>query len=135
MDHVPPAVRRRIMSRIHGTDTQPEMTVRRLVHSLGLRYRLHCRDLPGTPDLVFPRWKCVLFVHGCFWHQHTCPRGRRPTTNVDFWNDKLEANMRRDRRNIASLKALEWSVLVVWECQIKDAAALTVRIRKFFATH
>lgn len=109
------------MSRIRSKDTKPELTVRRLVHSLGYRYRLHVADLPGKPDLVFPSRRCVIFVHGCFWHRHKgCQRCRLPKSRLDFWKPKLEANKRRDVTNKRGLTQLGWRYLVVWECQVKD---------------
>ena len=99
IDHFTPAVRSRVMSRVRSKDSKPELVVRRLVHRMGFRYRLHRRDLPGSPDLVFARSKKVIFVHGCFWHQHDCARGTRPSSNREFWNAKLDANIQRDQRN------------------------------------
>jgi len=109
------------MSRVRGKDTKPEMAVRRLVHGMGFRYRLHRRDLPGIPDLVFPRLKKVIFIHGCFWHRHSdpyCKLARLPKSRIDFWKPKLEANRRRDIKNKRNLIRLGWEVLVVWECEI-----------------
>jgi len=119
------------MARIRGRNTKPEMRVRRLVHGLGYRYRLHKRDLPGTPDLVFAARRKAIFVHGCFWHQHQCPRGSQPTSNTAFWKTKLRQNVERDRKNIAELAAAGWSVLVVWECETKSTASLAKRITRF----
>ena len=119
------------MSRIRGKDTASEMLVRRLVYRMGIRYRLHRRDLPGTPDLVFSTRRKVIFVHGCFWHQHDCGRGKRPSSNVEFWNVKLDGNLRRDRANVESLKKQDWGVLVVWECELKDPDKLSHRIEWF----
>ena len=124
--------RKRCMSRIKGKDTTPEMVVRSLVHALGYRFRLHRKDLPGKPDLVLPRHKKVIFVHGCFWHMHTCKKGKStPATNVKFWKNKREGNKKRDRRNIAALKKQGWEVLVVWECQLKNPDKLQQRIADF----
>lgn len=120
------------MSLVRCKDTRPEMLVRRLVHSLGYRYRLHVRDLPGAPDLVFPRFKAVLFVHGCFWHQHSCTNGNRmPKSRVAFWRAKLEGNKARDQRQRQRLRRLGWRVLVVWECQLRDLEKLAGRIATF----
>lgn len=123
------------MSRVRSKDTKPEMRVRRLVHGLGYRYRLHARDLPGRPDLVFrPRCK-VIFVHGCFWHRHEgCSRNRIPKSpeRRQFWRDKLDGNVRRDRRNQAALREMGWDVLVIWECETKgESERLIDRIRAF----
>lgn len=131
IDRISTTIRSQIMSQIKGKNTKPEMRVRRLVHSLGYRYRLHRRDLPGNPDLVFPRRQKVIFVHGCFWHQHDCPRGTRPTSNQEFWNSKLDKNIQRDMDNISMLTTLGWAVLVVWQCETKNLEQLGGRIRDF----
>ena len=123
--------RSRIMSRIKGRDTKPEIRIRRLVHGLGYRYRLYRRDLPGTPDLVFPGRRKIIFVHGCFWHQHDCPRGSRPSSNKRFWKAKLRKNVERDNKNISALIAAGWSILIIWECEIKSLTALSARITSF----
>mgnify|MGYP000862603405 CR=1 FL=1 len=108
------------MASVRQRDTGPEMRLRRALHRLGLRYRLHDRRLPGSPDLVFPRFKAVVFVHGCFWHVHKgCKFATEPASRKDFWREKFEANKKRDRRNYDSLLASGWRVLVVWECAIK----------------
>ena len=130
-DRISPALRSRNMSRVRSKDTASEMLVRRLVHAMGYRYRLHRRDLPGTPDLVFSSLRKVIFVHGCFWHQHDCKRGKRPSSNVRFWNEKLDGNARRDKANILALQEKDWSVLVVWECETKKLDLLSRRIEAF----
>jgi DNA mismatch endonuclease, patch repair protein len=108
------------MSRIKGRDTKPELIVRSFVHRLGYRFRLYRKDLPGKPDIVLPRHKKIIFVHGCFWHMHNCKNGRvKPATRAKFWQDKRTDNKERDRRNIQTLKKLGWGVLVVWECQVR----------------
>jgi len=108
------------MSRIRGTDTGPEMAVRRIVHGMGFRYKLHARALPGTPDLVFPKLGKIIFVHGCFWHQHPgC--GRQPKSRLDFWKPKLFQNRERDLRNRRKLRSLGWRILIVWECTYQRA--------------
>ena len=120
------------MALVRGRDTRPEMVVRRLVHRLGFRYRLHRDDLPGTPDLVFPSRRKVIFVHGCFWHQHddpACWRSRLPKTRQEFWLPKLEANRVRDQRVIAALRADGWDPIVVWECQTTPTRLSTLRAR------
>lgn len=120
------------MSRIKGRDTKPELIVRSLVHRLGFRFRLHRKDLPGKPDIVLPRHRKVIFVHGCFWHIHNCKNGRvRPATNPLFWQDKRAGNKERDKRNILVLKKLGWEVLVIWECQLKDVEKLNHNLRTF----
>lgn len=111
--------RRYNMSRIRGRDTRPEMLVRQGLHARGLRFRLHRRDLPGRPDLVFPRYRVAMFVHGCFWHGHNCPMFTWPRTRREFWQEKITKNRGRDRRTHASLKMRGWRVLTVWECALR----------------
>ena len=133
-DTLSPEARSLLMSRIRGKDTKPEMIVRRLAHGLGYRFRLHRKDLPGRPDLVFPRLRKVVFVHGCFWHRHDCPRGTIPKTNNEFWTAKLARNMERDAATLAALKSAGWSALVVWECETKDEAVLGDRLNTFLGS-
>src|SRR4051812_25214837 len=123
------------MRRVRSKDTLPEMVVRSLIHRMGYRYRLHSRDLPGTPDVVFRRVKKVIFVHGCFWHRHVCQRAALPSSNVDYWRSKQEKNSQRDRLNRASLLSAGWEVMVVWECEIrdKDKEGLCERLRDFLS--
>ncbi len=133
-DTLTPAERSERMSRVKGRHTAPEMLVRRVVHGLGYRYRLHRRDLPGCPDLAFGNRKKVIFVHGCFWHRQgdsACKLARLPKSRLDFWIPKLEANRTRDEKNQARLKAMGWDSLVIWECQLGDRASLEERIRSF----
>lgn len=120
------------MARVRSKNSRPELLVRKLVYSLGYRYRLYQRDLPGSPDLVFrPRQK-VIFVHGCFWHRHAkCALARMPKSRVDFWSEKLEGNRRRDERNKRALAREGWRVLTIWECQLRDTSRLEARIRRF----
>jgi DNA mismatch endonuclease (patch repair protein) len=119
------------MAAIRGSNTRPELAVRRAMHKAGLRFRLHRRDLPGTPDLVFPRYRTAVFVHGCFWHRHPrCKNARLPATNAEWWRTKLRANQGRDRRQQRELTAAGWRVLVVWECQLGDDRTLRVLERK-----
>lgn len=137
IDTVSAERRSEIMSRIRGKDTKPEMRVRRMVHAMGYRYRLHRKDLPGRPDMTFPRLGKIIMVHGCFWHQHDdpdCPANRRPKSNQDYWNAKLDRNMVRDAENYSALRELGWEVLVVWECQLKDTAALSARLETFLSS-
>jgi DNA mismatch endonuclease (patch repair protein) len=131
-----PAERSRVMAAVKSKHTKPELTLRRLVHGLGYRYRLHGRDLPGTPDLVFPSRRKVINVSGCFWHMHTCGRCRIPATRREFWVAKLERNKARDRRTRRALKKLGWDVLTVWECQLLPAKRdrLTTRLMTFLET-
>jgi len=124
--------RSRIMRAVKGADTTPELAVRRLAHSMGYRFRLHRNDLPGKPDLTFPRLRKVIFVHGCFWHGHDCPRGARvPVQNRDYWTRKVARNMERDRSAQSALQRLGWKSLVVWECEIKDQNRLRRALRRF----
>ncbi len=131
-DTLTPEQRSKLMSRIRSRDTVPEMMVRRLVHGMGYRYRLHRRDLPGTPDLVFGPRRKVIFVHGCFWHLHEgCPLARRPKSRREFWGPKLEGNRLRDQRNLSELERLGWDVLVIWECEVKKETSLPQIIQAF----
>lgn len=126
--------RSRTMRAVKSRDTGAEMVVRRLVHSLGYRYRLHRKDLPGAPDLVFPARRAVIFVHGCFWHQHDCPRGDRvPKTRREYWLPKLRRNRERDLNQQERLRKQGWRVLVVWECEIRDEPHMRRRIRRFLS--
>src|SRR5450756_1265993 len=131
-DTLTSAQRSERMSRVKGRHTAPEMLVRKVVHGLGYRYRLHRRDLPGCPDLTFGNRKKVIFVHGCFWHRHpdsACKLARLPKSRLEFWIPKLDANRARDVDNEKKLKLLGWEVLSVWECQLKDQALLKRNIR------
>lgn len=131
-DTMSPEERSRRMSLVRSIDTKPEMAVRRLVHSLGYRYRLHGSDLPGRPDLVFRSRRAVVFVHGCFWHRHEgCSLARLPKSRVEFWMAKLEGNRERDARKVVALKEAGWRVLVVWECELKNMEVLAERLRRF----
>src|ERR1700730_6100869 len=135
-DVMTPEQRSRCMSRIRSKDTKPEWIVRRMVHSLGFRYRLHRKDLPGKPDLVFPRLRKLIFVHGCFWHLHKCRLGRvKPGTNADFWEKKRSSNSLRDRRNKRLLKSRGWSVLVLWECQTKKPELIRKLVSEFLTSN
>lgn len=134
-DNLSSEQRRYTMSRVHGKNTKPELVVRRLLFSLGYRYRLHRQDLPGKPDLVFSARRKVIFVHGCFWHGHDCRAGqKRPKTNQEYWLNKLSKNRLRDIENQAKLMKLGWHVFVVWECQIKDLKQLTIDLQHFLET-
>ncbi len=112
-----------MMAAVKGKNTKPELIVRRALHAAGFRFRLHRRDLPGRPDIVLPRHRTAVFVHGCFWHGHDCRRGRRPSTNVDFWGPKLDRNVERDLANQAALEAAGWQVVTIWECSLADGTA------------
>jgi DNA mismatch endonuclease, patch repair protein len=125
VDWLTPEQRSRNMSAIRAKDTKPELMVRKLVFSLGYRYRLHVKDLPGRPDLVFPKRRKIIDVRGCFWHRHTCKDGARtPEANAEYWAPKIERNTQRDRENGEKWKRLGWDVCVLWECEIKDNEAL-----------
>jgi len=128
--------RSRIMAKVKGKDTKPELVVRSLLHRMGYRFRLHRRDLPGNPDIVLPKYKKVIFVHGCFWHGHKgCPRSKRPTTNVDFWNAKLDKTIERDSMNIHKLKNKGWEPIVVWGCEVKDIGNLSEKLNAFLKNY
>lgn len=131
MDNLTPAQRSLTMSRIRAKDTKPELIVRNLVHCLGFRFRLHRRDLPGCPDLVLPRHRKPIFVHGCFWHMHRCCFGKViPRSNADYWQAKREGNRQRDRKNRVALRRLRWDVFVVWECWTHDQDTLRKPIER-----
>lgn len=133
-DKLTPVRRSANMAAIRSKDTSPELIVRRLVTALGHRYRLHRKDLPGKPDIVFGPKRKVIFVHGCFWHQHaraSCLDGRRPKSNTGYWTPKLLRNVARDRDHRAALRKQGWHVLVVWECEAKDLARLSAKLAKF----
>ena len=120
------------MARVRSADTSPELAVRKLLHRLGYRFRLHRRDLPGTPDICFPGRRKAIFVHGCFWHRHEgCRRTTTPRTRRSFWTEKFRDNVARDRGNLNDLAALGWSVLVIWECETADPETLASRLAGF----
>ncbi|MDE0173347.1 MAG: DNA mismatch endonuclease Vsr [Defluviicoccus sp.] len=133
--HAIPDHRSDHMRRIRKTDTKPEMIVRRLAHGLGYRFRLYRRDLPGTPDLVFPRLRKIIFVHGCFWHQHAgCRLARKPKSRREYWLPKLERNVERDHIAQDELRSRDWSILTIWECETKDAKTLKARVSAFLGS-
>lgn len=135
MDIVDRKRRSEMMSRIKWRDTTPELAVRRMAHRLGFRFRLYRKDLPGHPDLVFPRHRAVVLVHGCFWHRHSgCPYAYTPKTRVQFWTDKFSQNVDRDHRNEDALKRLGWQVLVLWECEIRNEAAVQKRLLNYLGS-
>lgn len=122
------------MALVKGSDTKPEMVVRRLLHGMGYRYRLHRKDLPGRPDIVFGKRRKVIFVHGCFWHRHddpTCRLARLPKSRLEFWEPKLTANARRDARHQQALRKAGWKILVVWECELRHSEHLENKLRDF----
>jgi len=116
--------RSQVMSRIRGKDTKPEKFIRNALHRIGYRYRLHVSDLPGKPDLVFPKYKAVIFVHGCFWHGHNCHLFKWPKSRVEFWETKIMKNRENDNNSVNNLKTLGWRILLVWECAIKGKTKL-----------
>jgi DNA mismatch endonuclease (patch repair protein) len=124
MDTLTKEERSALMSKIRGKNTIPEMRVRKFLWSHGYRYRLHRKDLPGTPDIVFPSRHKVVFVHGCFWHGHECRKGKLPKTRTEYWRGKIERNKERDAKSIESLKKLGWEPFTVWECQSKVESTL-----------
>jgi DNA mismatch endonuclease (patch repair protein) len=132
MDNLTARQRSETMRRVHSVDTSPELALRRFLHRLGYRYRLHDPALPGKPDLVFPSRRKIIFVHGCFWHGHACPAGRnRPVSNTGYWGAKLARNQTRDRKHGRCLRALGWRVMVVWECQLANLDRIADRITRF----
>lgn len=132
IDPLSPTQRSERMSRVKGRNTAPERKICSLLDTMRYCYRLHQRDLPGSPDIVFPYRRKVIFVHGCFWHRHHCPNGKRtPRSRLSFWVPKLESNQQRDRRKMRELIKLGWNILVIWECQLKDESKLKDRIKGF----
>ena len=124
--------RSEIMSNIRSYGTNPEIFVRSLVHRMGFRFRLHRNDLPGSPDIVLPKHKKVIFIHGCFWHGHkNCNRSKRPSTNLSFWNKKLDSNIKRDRQNLIETRKKGWDYLVLWSCEIKKKDIIVKKLNKF----
>lgn len=132
MSQRPTDQRSRIMRAVKSRNTSPEMTLRRMLHAAGYRFRLHRKDLPGSPDIVLPGRKAVVFMHGCFWHGHDCARGaRQPKANADYWRNKISRNVQRDAANERALRASGWRVKIVWECELKDRALVMDRLRSF----
>lgn len=134
VDTLSPEARSARMARIRGKDTAPEWVVRRLLHAMGFRYRLHRKDLPGRPDIVFPGRRKAIFVHGCYWHGHGCRIGRLPKTNVSFWERKIATNRARDARSILDLQSEGWAVLVVWQCETRNGAELRDKLAGFLGS-
>jgi DNA mismatch endonuclease (patch repair protein) len=132
MDTLTPEQRSKRMSLVKSKDTAVELRVRRLVYAMGYRYRLHRKDLPGKPDMVFTSRRAAIFIHGCFWHRHEgCKLARLPKSKLEFWREKLETNKARDKRNLAALAKDGWRTLVVWECETKNLETLAERLRRF----
>ena len=132
MDKVSPQQRSRNMAAVRTKNTAPELLVRSELHRLGLRFRLHQAGLPGSPDIVLKKHGVAVFVHGCFWHSHSCPRGKIPESRPEFWLPKLQRNSTRDKARAAELRELGWRILVVWECETRDPAALRLRLKRYF---
>jgi DNA mismatch endonuclease (patch repair protein) len=127
--------RSRIMAQVHSKDTTPELIVRSTIHRLGYRFSLSAKKLPGKPDIVLSRFHKLIFVHGCFWHQHkNCKASKKPSSNSEYWNNKLDRNILRDRKNTASLKKSGWDVLIIWECQIRNTISLSNKLANFMKT-
>jgi DNA mismatch endonuclease (patch repair protein) len=131
VDTLTPKQRSAAMAAVTGKNTGPELVVRKLLYGLGYRYRLHVKDLPGRPDIVFRKRRCVVFVNGCFWHGHDCPRGSAPSSNVEFWERKIGKNRERDSRVQHELRKDGWRMLTVWQCETKDRARLLRRLSRF----
>ena len=131
MDTRTPEKRSEIMSAVRTKDTGPEFIVRKLLSAQGYRYRLHRKDLPGCPDIVFPSRRKAMFIHGCFWHGHRCAKGRLPKSRLRYWKPKIIGNKKRDVRNLSKLRRLGWSVLTVWQCQLKKIKVTELKIRHF----
>ena len=125
-DYVTPDIRSRMMAGIRGTNTKPELAIRSALHVRGFRFRLHCKELPGTPDLVFPKYTAVIFVHGCFWHGHNCHLFKWPKTRQQFWYEKINANISRDSKQLRELNSTGWRVAVLWECAFKGKSKIPI---------
>ena len=135
MDIFSPTKRSSVMACVHSKDTTPELTVRRYLHNLGYRFRLHRKDLPGKPDIVLPKYHSVIFIHGCFWHRHEgCKRASFPATNQEFWSKKFDNNIKRDEKNIQALLTLGWRVTIIWECEIKNMKYIE-KVERFLSPH
>jgi len=129
MDNISASRRSWNMAQVKGKDTTPERQVRSILHSLGFRFRLHRRDLPGTPDIVLPKWKTIIFVHGCFWHRHPgCKKASIPTSNAAFWTAKFRRNKLRDKANVKRLTNLGWRVIIIWECELRQPGLVKRRL-------
>jgi len=129
-DIFPTKKRSEIMSHISGKETKPEILVRKFLFANGFRFRKNVKDLPGKPDIVLAKYKTVIFIHGCFWHGHTCKRGALPTTNIEFWKIKIGGNIERDKRDVSELEKQDWKVIVIWQCEIKNIELQNERLAK-----
>lgn len=127
-DHLSRDARSALMAKVRTRNTDPELVVRRALHALGYRFRLHCRDLPGTPDIVLRRLRVVVFMNGCFWHGHTCPRGKLPKSNLDYWTQKIAVNKARDQRVLRKLRRLGWRPMIIWECWTRSEKRLADKV-------
>jgi DNA mismatch endonuclease (patch repair protein) len=134
MDTITKSERSQLMSRIRSKDTRPELAVRSILHRSGYRYRLHRKDLPGRPDIVLPRHRKIILVHGCFWHGHTCTLASKPKSNESYWSPKIQMNRERDSRNVQALVSMGWQVLELWECDIRKGAGLESAIQNFMVS-
>lgn len=135
MDKITQAERSKLMSRIRSKDTRPELAVRSILHRLGYRFRIHRKDLPGCPDIVLPRHRKIILIHGCFWHGHTCRLASKPKSNENYWNTKIQKNRERDTRNLEALVHQGWGVLILWECEIRKLEGIGIeeRLRTFMS--
>lgn len=132
VDSVSKEVRHRIMASVRRRNTGPELIVRSMLHRLGYRFRLYSKTLVGTPDIVLPRHRAVIFVHGCFWHQHKgCPLAKRPASNTKYWNRKFDENIKRDKLNIRELRRIDWRVLIIWQCETNNLIKLERKLKQF----
>lgn len=131
MDTITPEMRAALMSRIRGKNTKPELAVRRMLFALGYRFRVHIKELPGCPDIVFFRRRAVIFVHGCFWHRHNCEKAYTPKTRHEFWQQKFSQNVERDQRSYQLLAEAEWRIFVAWECEIERDYTFVERVTEF----
>jgi DNA mismatch endonuclease (patch repair protein) len=122
-----------IMSHISGKETKPEILVRKFLFANGFRFRKNVKELPGKPDIVLPKYKTIIFTHGCFWHGHTCKRGVLPATNIEFWKTKIGGNIERDKRDVSELERQGWKVIVIWQCEIKNAELQNERLIKLLS--
>src|SRR5208337_1444766 len=130
-DQFNPEMRSWIMRQVRSKDTKPEVLVRKMAHAMGYRFRIHCRELPGCPDIVFPGHQSIIFVNGCFWHGHSCRRAKLPSSRQDYWIRKIEATKVRDRMHLRKLRSMGWQVLSIWECQLSDIDRTRRRISSF----
>ena len=130
VDNLSAEQRKKAMSSVRQQDTKPEKLIRSILHKLGFRFRKNVSSLAGKPDIVLPKYKTIIFVHGCFWHQHKdCRKANRPTSNIEFWNNKLDKNIKRDKETEAELKGLGWKVVIVWTCEMKDKEFLIEKLK------